>query len=110
MLTILPLAKRQRFRLRKEVAQQDLVMPVRVLSGVSLQVILALHGSQEVGGDELRSLMQQLVKRVLAIRTSRSPNDGTGLVLDTVARFSDRFAVGFHVALGKALEAPRSQI
>ena len=72
---------------------------------------------EEVGRDELRALVHELVERVLTVRASSSPNDGlsnvalshnithegkgertyAGLVVHTLARLGDRLAVGLHV-------------
>ena len=73
---------------------------------------------EEVGRDELRALVHELVERVLTVRASGSPDDGllnvalrynvahegkertyTGLVVDALAVLGDELAVRLHVTL-----------
>lgn len=66
---LLSLSKGQCLRLRKEIGQEDTMM---------LGAIKGVVGScrcQEVCGDELGTLMKQLIERVLPIGTGRTPDD-----------------------------------
>lgn len=80
------LAERQRFWLSEEVAEQDAVVlrvGDRVVSG---------GGCEEVGWDELRALVYELVERVLAVRARCSPDNR----LDVITPLSN----DIHVARG----------
>ena len=76
------------------------------------------RGRDEVGGNELRALVHELVERVLPVRARGAPDDrlraeftsasavygkwkGTyaGLVVDALAALGDELAVRLHVAL-----------
>src|SRR5262249_34882438 len=69
------------------------------------QVVLVLEGTQwlkktnEIARDELRSLMKQLIKGVLTIRTRFPPDDGTRLVVDPGGIEADALAVALHLQL-----------
>ena len=67
---ILSLSERQSFGLSEEVAQQDAVV-LRVGDGV-----VGGGRGDEVGRDQLRSLVHELVERVLAVGPGRAPDDG----------------------------------
>ena len=67
---ILSLSERQSFGLSEEVAQQD-----AVVLRVGDRVVGGGRGD-EVGRDQLRSLVHELVERVLTVRASGSPDDG----------------------------------
>lgn len=66
---LLGLTKRQRLGLSEEVGEQDTVVK-RFVDG-----ILRRRRGDEVCGDEFRSLMNELIEGVLAVGTSRSPDD-----------------------------------
>jgi hypothetical protein len=55
--------------LGKKVGKKDTMM-FRMIDG-----ILCGGGSNKVGRDEFGALMNKLVKRMLAVRTGRSPDD-----------------------------------
>lgn len=63
------------------------------------QIVLCLARSNEIARDQLCTLMNQLIKRMLPIGSWFSPNDWASLDLDTLATFRDVFSVGFHVTL-----------
>ena len=63
---------------------------------VVLHGIVALGGQDEVGRDQLRALMQELVERVLCVRGGLAEQDSTCGVLDIVTASRDRLAVRFH--------------
>ena len=65
----LGLAERERLGLREEVAEQDAVV-LRARDRV-----VRRRGREEVGGDELRALVHELVERVLPVRARRAPDD-----------------------------------
>jgi hypothetical protein len=66
---LLRLPKRQRLRLRKEVAQQDAVV-LRARDRV-----VGRCRCEEVGGDELCALVDELVEGVLAVGAGGAPDD-----------------------------------
>ena len=66
---LLRLAKRQCFGLRKEVGEQNAVV-LRVGDGV-----VRGCGGDEIGRNQLGSLVDELVERVLTVGTSRTPDD-----------------------------------
>ena len=53
---------------------------------VVAQRVLALGGGQEVAGDQLGALVDQLVEGVLAVGAGLAPDDRAGLVVDPLAR------------------------
>ncbi len=87
----LALAEGQGLGLGEEVGQQFRMV---ITDGV-----VADGWCQEVTGDHLGALVDQLVEGVLAVGARLTPDDGTGLVVDLVAVAVHVFAVGLHVAL-----------
>src|ERR1035441_2936604 len=61
--------------------------------------ILRLDGREEIGGNPLGALVDELVKGVLAVRARLAPDDRPGDGLDRLAVAGDALAVAFHVAL-----------
>lgn len=66
---LLGLTEGQGFRLGKEVGEEDAMM-LRARDGV-----VGGGGCEEVGRNELRALMHELVERVLTVRASSTPDD-----------------------------------
>lgn len=66
---LLGLTERQRLGLSEEVGEED-----AVVEGVVDRVVRR-RGGDEVGGDQLRTLVHELVERVLAVGSSGTPND-----------------------------------
>ena len=66
---LLGLAERERLGLREVVAEQD-----AVVQGAAERIVRRRRG-KEVRRDELRTLVQQLVERVLPVRAGRAPNN-----------------------------------
>ena len=62
-------------------------------------LVVGVHEPDEVGGDELRALVDELVERVLAVGAGLAPHDRAGLHGDGVAVEVDRLAVALHVEL-----------
>ena len=52
--------------------------------------IMTDGGSQKIRRDELGALMDQLVKRMLAVGAGFSPDDGTGLIRQPGGRYGPR--------------------
>lgn len=67
---VLGLTKGKGLRLSKEVGQED-AMVLRMVDGV-----VGRGGSNEVRGDEFRSLVDKLVEGMLAIGPRSTPDDG----------------------------------
>lgn len=74
-------------------------MVVHRSSNLSRDIVLSLARRQEIAGNDLSSLMDQLIKSVLAVGSRFSPNDGTGLVIHLEALVINVLAVGLHVSL-----------
>ena len=53
----------------------------------------------EVAGDQLRALVDELIEGVLAVRAGLAPHDRTGLVVDPLALQRHVLAVALHVEL-----------
>jgi len=68
---------------------------------VILDWVVGFGGNNEVGWDELRPLMEQLVEGVLCIGGWLAEEDWTGSVVDHFALAVNRLAVGLH---GELLE------
>ena len=68
------LAERQRFGLREDIGHQHVVMPA--------ERVERLAERDEVAGDQLGSLMDQLIERVLAVGARLAPVDRPGLVVE----------------------------
>ena len=62
-------------------------------------IVLSLARRQEIARDDLRSLMNQLVKCVLSVRARFSPDDWSSLDVNGLAIAIDVFSIGFHVSL-----------
>lgn len=87
----LALAEGQRLGLGEEVGQQfRMVVTDRVVAD---------GRRQEVAGDQLGALMDQLVEGVLAVGARLTPDDGASLVVNRLAIAIHVLAVGLHVAL-----------
>lgn len=87
------LAESERFGLSEKVGEQDLVV---LAAGNRVE---RLDGSQKVARNQLGTLVNELVKGVLAVGTGLTPNNRTRLVVDLVTSLGDRLAVRFHVTL-----------
>ena len=85
---LLGLAERERFGLREDVRRQDVVM--------FADRVQRLAEPDEIDGDELRALVDQLVEAVLPVRARLTPVDGAGLVVDVRALDRDVLAVRLH--------------
>src|SRR5918992_5874561 len=85
------LTEGQRFALSEDVRQQHIVMPAKRVE--------RLVESDEVAWNESRSLMNQLVERVLAVCAGLAPVDRPGVVGDVVAINGDVFAIALHSQL-----------
>ena len=81
------LADHEGLSLGKEVGGKHLLVLV-VLNGV-----VALGSQDEVGGDELGALVEQLVERVLGICGRLAKENGASRVLDVVAAAGDSLSV-----------------
>jgi hypothetical protein len=68
---------------------------------VAVDGVVRLDGQDEVGGDELGALVEELEEGVLGVGTGLSEEDGAGSVLHVVSAAGDSLAVGFH---GELLE------
>mmetsp|Transcript_41489 Transcript_41489/g.111062 ORF Transcript_41489/g.111062 Transcript_41489/m.111062 type:complete len:486 (+) Transcript_41489:360-1817(+) len=88
---LLGAADHERLRLREEVGEQHRV----VLAGL----VEALDAHEEVGGDDLGALVDQLVEGVLAVGARLAPHDGPGRAFDRGAGEGAALAVALHVAL-----------
>ncbi len=80
--------ERQRLGLGEEVGHEDVL--------VDIDLVRRVHHADEVGGDELRALMDELVVGVLAVGTGLTPDDLAGLRRDRTALAIDRLAVALH--------------
>ena len=63
---------------------------------VVLNRVMGFGGKDEVGRDQLRALVQQLVERVLGIGGWLSEENGTCRILDVLTRPCDGFTVRLH--------------
>ena len=61
--------------------------------------VLSLDGREEVAGNEFRSLVDELVERMLTVRAGLAPDDRTGGVIDALVVDVDALAVALHIAL-----------
>ena len=72
------------------------------------QGIVALGGCNEIARDEFRTLVNQLVKGMLAVGAWFTPDNRAGLVRHGLAASIHVLAIAFHVALleigGKAMQ------
>ena len=60
---------------------------------------MRLDADEEIGRDQPRALVQQLVEGVLAVRAGLAPHDRRGLHVDDAAVAIDALAVAFHFEL-----------
>ena len=95
------LANHQSLRLRQEVGCQHAL----VLATLDRVVRLGRH--EEVRGDELGALVQQLEEAVLRVGGRLAEQDRARGVLDVVARAGDGLAVAFH---GELLQVGREAV
>ncbi len=58
-----------------------------------------MNGSDEISGDQLGTLVDELVESMLSVGSSLTPDDGSRLVVDALRVLGDEFTVGFHVTL-----------
>ena len=94
------LHKCERLGLSKDVREQDIVLPA--------ERVERLAEGNEVTGNEPRSLVDQLIERVLAFGTRLAPVDRASIAGDPLALERDLLAVALHRQLlrvgGKGLE------
>jgi len=69
--------------------------------------VVGLGGHDEVGGDKLGALVDELEEGVLGVGGGLAEENGTGGVFDVVAGAGDSFAVGLH---GELLEVGREAV
>jgi hypothetical protein len=74
---------------------------------VVLDGVVALCSQDEVGGNELGALVEQLVERVLRVGCGLTEEDGSGGVLDVVSTASDGLSVRLH---GQLLQVSREPV
>ena len=97
------LAKGEGLRLRKEVAQEELVhVLVAVLRGVG-----GVDKRDEIGRNHARTLVNELVERVLAVGAGLAPEDLARIGRDGRAVPARGLAVGFH---GQLLQVRREAV
>src|SRR5439155_8364481 len=85
---VVRLAEGQRFGLREHVRQQHVVMPAERVQGMAER--------DEVTGDETGALMDELVERMLPVRSRFSPVDGARRVVHLDALERDVLAIALH--------------
>jgi hypothetical protein len=68
---------------------------------VAVDGVVRLNGQDEVGGDELGALVEELEEGVLGVGTGLTEEDGAGSVLHIISTAGDSLAVGFHGELLK---------
>src|SRR5262245_52512015 len=90
------LAKRQSLGLGEDIRHQQVVMTPQRIERLSKRNEVARHHS--------RPLMEQLVERVLAVRSGFAPINGPRLAADGSAVTADAFAAAFH---GQLLQVRR---
>lgn len=103
------LAQHQSLRLSKEVGGKHGLVLVDIdllVAGDDLGVV-GLSGEDEVSGDELGALVDELEEGVLGVGSGLAEEDGTGLVVDESAATSDALAVRLH---GQLLEIGREAV
>jgi hypothetical protein len=74
---------------------------------IVLDRVVALSGQDEVGGDELGALVEQLVEGVLSVGRWLTEEDGSGGVLDVISTASDGLSIRLH---GQLLEVSREPV
>jgi hypothetical protein len=65
------------------------------------ELILSLTRRQEITGNQLRPLVNQLIESMLAVRAGLPPNDRASLDRDFVSIYVNGFAVRLHITLLK---------
>ena len=71
------------------------------------QGIMRAGRSQKIAGNELRALVDELIKSMLAVGARLAPDDGAGGIVHETAVRGHGLAVAFHVALLKIGGEPR---
>ena len=84
------LAHHQRLRLGEEVGREH------ALVLAAFDWVVRFHREDEVCGDELGALVEELVERVLGVGGGFAEDDGPSGVFDVVAGTGHGFSVGFH--------------
>src|SRR3954465_1940777 len=82
------LAEGQRFGLGEHIGHQYVMVPA--------EVVERLREGDEVAGNQVRALVDQLVERVLSVGAWLAPVDGSGGVIDGRAIERDGFSVALH--------------
>ena len=82
------LAKSQRFGLSKHIGHEQIVMSTNRVERIAKR--------DEVARDQPRTLMDQLVKRMLAIGAWLAPVNRSGVVIDKVSSERDSLAIALH--------------
>ena len=90
------LPKSQSFRLGKDIGHQEIV--------VIAERIQRFGKPNEVAGDQARSLMNELIERVLAVRARFAPEDRSCVVRDALSVKGDVLPVALH---GELLQVRR---
>ena len=85
------LAERESLGLCEEVGHE---LVVEIADG-----IVGLRAADEVAGNKVGTLMDELIERVLAVRAGLAPLDGTGSVSYSLAVLVDALAVRLHIHL-----------
>ena len=83
------------FGLSEEIRCKHLLMLVVV------DWVVGFGSEDEIGGNELRTLVEQLIEGVLGIGGGFSKEDGAGSVFDHLAVAGDTFTIRFHRELLK---------
>mmetsp|Transcript_40401 Transcript_40401/g.72796 ORF Transcript_40401/g.72796 Transcript_40401/m.72796 type:complete len:592 (+) Transcript_40401:163-1938(+) len=86
------------FRLGKVVGKED-GMVVDGCAEVLGDIVVCFDGCEEIAGNDLRSLVDELVEGMLSVRSGLSPDDGPSLDIDPIAFFVDGLSITFHVGL-----------
>jgi hypothetical protein len=84
----------------------DLIWKYILLVLVVFNRIVALGGQDEVRGDELGALVEQLVEGVLSVGSWLTEQDGSGGVLNVVSTTSDGLSVRLHRQLLEVSREP----
>mmetsp|Transcript_17835 Transcript_17835/g.42034 ORF Transcript_17835/g.42034 Transcript_17835/m.42034 type:complete len:298 (+) Transcript_17835:1005-1898(+) len=92
----LSLPLHQRLCLRQKVGEKNGVVRERLFC---LDSRLGVHRREEVAGDQLSALVNQLVKSMLAVRSWLTPNDRAGRGADGLPLPGDSLSVALHVPL-----------
>ena len=95
------LADHERFGLGEVVRRQHLLMLV------VLDWVVGLGGKDEVGGDELGTLVQELEEGVLSVGARLAEKDRASGILHVVAGSGNSLSVGLH---GELLEVCREAV